>query len=164
MILVKTIKPARLKDGVFRLEMLNALRKAGTQVKGDFEKTTATWSKKPEFEMLISLTGPGPVLLVGTDDEIYGYVSKGTRPHPIRPRRAKRLRFQSGYKAKTQPGVIGSTMGGSFGPTVFSLGVMHPGTAARKFEETIRKKREKWFKRQMEAAMSRAAAKSGNGL
>lgn len=167
-VLMKQIKPKRLQKGHFRLEMLNAMRKAGTVVKKDFEKTTATWNHKPKFVVVISLTGPGPVMLVDTDDKIYGYVTKGTEPHLIVPRRAKALSFTWGgkgsYKAKTKPGVIGSSTGGPTGKRVFRAYVEHPGTEARKFDEAIKKRREKWFKRQMETAMVMAAQKSGHGL
>ena len=163
-ILVKEIKASRLKSDALRLELLSAMRKAGTQVKLDFEQTTKTWKRKPKFEMVISLTPPGPQLIVGTDDEIYRYVDEGTRPHIILPRRAKALRFQSGYKAKTSPGVIGSGSGGSFGNVVFSQGVHHPGTQARDFEGAIKKKREKWFKQQMTNAMKKVAQASGHAI
>jgi hypothetical protein len=171
MILMKTIKPARLKESAFRLEFLNAMRKAGTVIKQqDFEKTTATWKHKPKFESVVSLTGPGPVLLVGTDDEIYGYVSRGTKEHAIwagiytGKSSKKVLAFPSRSTPKTRPGVIGSGAGSRGKVDTFRPYVMHPGTKPRKFEEAIRKKREKWFKRQMEMAMKRAAAKSGHGL
>lgn len=163
-VLMKVVKPQRLRQDAIRLEFLNALRKAGTQIKQDFEQTTATWKHKPKFEILISLAGGGPTLLVDTNDRVYGYVNRGTKPHPIRPKRAKALAFQSGYQAKTAPGVIGSGPGGPFGDTVFSKGVRHPGTKARKFDEAIKKKREKWFKGQMEQALKAGVAKSGHSL
>jgi hypothetical protein len=140
------------------------MRRAGTQVKKDYESTTATWRHKPRFVKVVSLMAPGPTLLVGTDDEIYGYVEEGTRPHIILPRRAKALRFKTGYKAKTRPGVIGSFPGGASGPVVFSQGVLHPGTKPRDFSKKIQEKREKWFRRQMEAAMRNAVQKSGHAL
>lgn len=170
-ILVKQIKPSRLKVDALRLELLNAMRKAGTQVKADFEKTTATWKHKPKFEMLISLTQPGPQLLVSTDDEIYGYLDRGTRAdyeiwagYYTGKSNKKALVFQKGYKAKTTPGVIGSGSGGSFGAIRHTPYVVHPGIKARDFEGAIKKKREKWFKGQMEAAMKKAAAASGHAI
>jgi hypothetical protein len=153
--------------------MLNAMRLAATQIKKDFRKTTETWKHQPKFEDEISLTGPGPILTVFTEDEIYGYVSGGTRPHEIwagiytGKSDKKQLSFVWGgkgsYKAKTKPGVIGSSKGGATGSLTHRAYVQHPGTEARKFEETIQKKRQKWFKREMEKAMKVAAQKSGYG-
>lgn len=52
---------------------------------------------------------------VGSDVEYAPMVNDGTRPHIIRPRRAKALRFKVG------------------GRTVFAKVVHHPGTRARPF-------------------------------
>ena len=169
-ILIKEIKPSRLKVDAMRLELLNAMRKVGTDVKKDYEKTTKTWKHKPKFEVSVSLKPPGPTLIVETDDEIYGYVDKGTRPHLIfagiyTGRSSKRaLAFPSKFGAKTRPGVIGSSAGSSGGPTVIRPYVQHPGTKARGFEEAIAKIWTPKYKRQMERAMSRAAKASGHAL
>lgn len=160
----KAIKPQKLKQDVFRLEWLNAMRKVGRKIRKDFEKTTATWTRKPKFEMVISLTAPGPTVVVGTDNEIYGYVDQGTRPHRIAPRNSPYLVFQAGYRPKTRPRFIGSTTGGSFGNTVFARSVMHPGITAREFSVTIQKKWERPFKKEMEQAMKRAVDKSGHRI
>ena len=170
MIVMKSIKPARLKSDAFRLEMLNEMRKAGTEIKKDFAKTTATWEHKPKFEVLVSLTGPGPVVLVGTDDKVYRYVSEGTRKnYPIwagiytGKSNKKVLAFRGTFRAKTVPRVLGSGPGFKGGALVLRPYVIHPGIKAREFDVMIQKMWEAKFKRCMEAAMVRAAAKSGHG-
>jgi len=168
-IVIKQIKPAALKQDAMRLELLNAMRKAGTQIKKDFEATTRTWEHKPKFEVVISLTGPGPVVLVDTDDEIYGYVSKGTKPHEIwagiytGKSNKKTLAFPARSTSKTKPGFIGSFGGSRSSQTVVRPYVNHPGTKARNFDETIQKRRQTWFKGEMEKAMAKAAKASGYG-
>lgn len=170
-IVYKSIKPSRLKEDAIRLELLNEMRKVGTQMKADFEKTTATWMKKPKFEIVVSLTQPGPTLLVGTDDEIYGYVSKGTKgPYEIwagiytGKSSKKALAFPSSFSPKTRPGVIGSSGGSSGGKKVVRPYVVHPGIKPRGFEEAIQKIWKTKFKRAMEAAMRKAIQKSGHAL
>ena len=164
LLLLKGIKPARLKVDAFRLEMLNALRQTGNVIeKEDYGAITKSWKHKPVIEILVSLTGPGPVLLVATDDEIFGYLNEGTPPHKIRAKNAPALRFQKGYKAKTKVRWIGSQGGGPFGPWWSAKEVDHPGIEARKYDEAITKKRESWYKRRMERAMTQAAKKSGYG-
>jgi hypothetical protein len=164
-VVTKTIKPKRLKEKEMRLELLNAMRKAGKDIEKDFKATVKTWKHKPKFETAVSLAGNGPSVLVGTDDEIYRYVDEGTKPHIIKPKRATALRFQGGYQAKTSPGVIGSGAGGASGGIFFSRrGVRHPGTKARKFSEAIEKKWRRPFKSRMEDAMSKAAKKSGHSI
>jgi len=159
-----------MKDAALRLRLLNEVRKAGRAVKKDFEKTTKTWRHKPKFEVLVSLTGPGPVLLVGTDDKIYRYVDEGTRPHLIwagiytGKSRKRLLVFNSGFEPKTQPRVIGSSAGAVFGAKVMRPYVQHPGTEAREFDKTIQRMWESKFKRRMEAAMRQAAKDSGHAL
>ena len=97
-------------------------------------------------------------MLVGTDNEVYHYVDEGTRPHIIRPVRASRLRFKSGYNAKTKPRKIGSQAGGAFGDTVYAMQVRHPGSKAREFSPTIQKRRRKPFTRRMVGAMQKAGS------
>ena len=170
MIAFKDIKPARLKDDAFRLHLLNAIRKAGTEIKKDFAATTRTWEHQPRWEVLTSLTGPGPVVLVSTDDRIYGYVNNGTRPHDIwagyyTGKSLKRqLAFRTGYTAKTKPGVLTSTRGGATGTMRFTPYAEHPGTEARKFDEMIEKKWRPLFKRRMEQAMRDGVKGSGHGM
>jgi hypothetical protein len=104
----------------------------------EFQQTTRSWRHKPDFR--IAKDGDDRVT-VGTDDEVYGYVDQGTRPHVIRPRRGRFLRFQAGARAKTTPGSL-SSGGGGGGTTTFRRGVNHPGTKARGFSELIAKRAE----------------------
>jgi hypothetical protein len=161
---LKAIKPAKMKEKELRLELLNVLRSISKDVRKDFEATVKTWEHKPRFEEAISLKGAGPQFLVGTDDEIYKFVDKGTKPHIIRPKKARALHFMGGYRAKTKPNVIGSSSGGASGPEVFTKHVNHPGTKARGFEEAIGKKWDKQFKKRMHTAMKKAAKKSGHAI
>lgn len=169
MLVFKAIKPKRLREKEMRLTLLNAMRKAGTQVRKEFERTTKTWEHKPKFVEIISLTGPGPTILVGTDDKVYQWVDKGTKPHEIwagaytGKSAAKALRFQGTYTAKTVPGVIDARNGGSSGDVIVRPFVHHPGTEARGFDEKIQKEWEPKFKRLMEDAMREAAKESGHG-
>jgi hypothetical protein len=170
MLAMKAIKPKRLNDTAMRLELLNQMRKTGNAIKKDFEKTTATWEHKPKFEVVISLTGPGPVVLVATDDQIYRFVDEGTKPHLIfagfytGKSKKKALAFPGTFSAKTVPGVIGSGPGSRGGDMVHTPYVQHPGTKARNFDEAIARDWQAKFKRDMEGAMRRAAAKSGHGI
>jgi hypothetical protein len=173
MLVFKTVKPKRLKDKAIRLTLLNAMRRAGTQVRKEFEKTTKTWDEKPKFETAVSLTGPGPVLMVATDDKVYNWVNNGTNvgkpKYPIiagywtGKSQARALRFQGTYTAKTVPGVIGSRNGGPSGDVVTRVMVMHPGIEPRHFDEDIEKLWQPRFKRLMEEAMKDAAKESGHG-
>lgn len=168
-IVVKQIKPARLKVDAMRLELLNPMRDIGKEIKDDFELTTASWTHKPAFEVVRAIASVGGTVevMVATDDEVYTYVDKGTRPHIIRAKNGKRLAFQwagpGSYRAKTAPGVLGSTSGGASGEMVYPMVVHHPGTKARNFDVIIQKKWQPRFKQRMEYAMKKVAKASGHG-
>ncbi len=166
MIVTKAIKPGRFRSEAFARAIGAAAKQAADEIQKDFEATTATWKHKVKFDKIVSLE-PSPVeVLVGTDDEIYRYVDEGTKAHPIFAKRAPALVFAWGgpgsYTPKTKPRVIGSTPGGSSGPTVFRAYVDHPGTEARQFDKTIRQKWEPKFKRLMEGALKTARQQCGH--
>ena len=169
MIVTKQIKPARLKDDAMRLALLNGMRKFGTQVKKEYEKTVSTWETKPKFDTIVSLEGQGPTLIAGVSGggkgaEHWRYVNEGTREHVILPKGDKPLAFKSGYNAKTTPGLISAKAGGSFGDVVFEKGVLHPGTEPRDFDKLIADEMKPRFKRAMEDAMRDAARAGGHGV
>jgi len=88
-------------------------------------------------------------------------VDEGTRPHIICAKRAKRLRFPSGYYAKTTPGIIGSVAGGSYGPDIYRVCVMHPGFEARRFSQIIARKWKPKLTKLSLAAVRRGLKKAG---
>lgn len=127
----------------------NALDGAAAGALIDFKTTTATWSHKVAFQ--IDKSRPDR-RVVGTDDEIYGYVTEGTRPHVI-VAHGKALAFPGGgFRPKTRVKYIGSNKGSTGGATVFRKVVHHPGTEAREFEDVIA---EKWQK-ELPVTMQRA--------
>lgn len=171
MIAMKAISPVKFRAGAFNDELFKALLETRDGFASDFDKTAATWKKKPEFEK--EQSNGYSVMSAGywTANEIYGYLTHGTKgPYPIpKPGNtsAKTLRFQWGgpgsYSAKTSPRRISSTTGGPSGPMVFRKRVMHPGIKAREFDETIAEKWTPEFARRMKNAMARATRKSGHG-
>lgn len=163
MIVAKAIKPSPFKSSVFRREVMEEMTGLHGEILNDYLKTAETWNHKPKFVGGVTMRSTTVAVDVHTDDEIYGYVTKGTPKHIIRPKRAKRLRFQKNYKAKTTPKVIDSRSGGKSGPVVFAKVVHHPGTKARKFDETINKKWKPIFPKRLQAALNRAAKQSGQG-
>lgn len=170
MIVWKLIKPSRMKIDSFRLRMLSEARKAGNEIKRDFEKCVATWDDKPKFAVEVSLTGPGPIVEVWTDNKAFQYVNEGTKEHDVwagyytGKSEHKVLVFQEDYKAKTSVGVIGSTAGGPSGKLIYRPFVHVSGIEARHFDKAIAKVREPWFKRQIEQAMREWVAQTGYQL
>lgn len=155
---LKVIRAKKLKVDAIRLELLNALRAEGRDVKKEYEKTTKTWKRKPKFETLIGLTGNDASVLTGTDSSIYKYIDEGTR--------IRWALMSSDWKSKTTPKKIGSTRGRG---RVLIAGKRamqrrnirpRPGIKAREFSETIRKQRKNKFTRRMVKAMQDGAKKA----
>lgn len=158
----KAIIAKAINHKAMMAELEKEMKAIQKEVAKDFDATVKTWEHKPKFDEKFEAKPRRLYFFVGTGDDIYTYVSVGTKPHRIRPKRAKVLRFSGGYQAKSQPGVIDARGGGSSGGEVFSRGVQHPGTKARKFDEAIAEKWQRPFGDRMEKAMKRAAAKSGH--
>lgn len=151
------LKPILPRDAfdvrAFRRARDQALDTTAKWVKREFEKTTASWKDEPKF----TIDSPRDnERIIGTDDERYGYVDDGTRPHVI-VARGKVLRFAPGGTAKTKPRVIGSGAGSRGGVTIFRPRVQHPGTAAREFSETIGEQAEQELAKNMQRAIDGVA-------
>jgi hypothetical protein len=160
-IVVKAIKPAKLKIDAFRLEFLTGLHDVERQVIADYKKTTATWKgDRPAFQSAISLKQPGPTLVVdasgGNEKGVkkWNWLDKGTR--------VRYATMSADWQSKTTPRFIGS--GAGRGRMLFvSKKHPRPGIKAREWTEEITKVFTPKFKRRMEQAMRDAARKSGHG-
>lgn len=138
MIKIAAIKPSAKAINFTRFSEAAKLgmKDAADDAVKDMEKTTATWSSQPNWSSKEQRDG----YLIGTDNKIWNFLDKGTRAHRIIARRAKRLRFSSGFRAKTRPGFVGSQSGGATGGPVFAQSVQHPGTVARNWSKLIASK------------------------
>lgn len=130
--------------------LTNAMNGMAKDIQLDFKVTTQTWKHKVDF----AISSPSAYRrIVATDDEIYGYVNDGTRPHIIRPKGGGVLVFKTPFTSKTLPRAIMSR-GGSTGSTeVRTKVVNHPGTTARDFDQAIAQKWDKQFGTIMQRAV-----------
>lgn len=161
---MRVIVPKKLNTAAMHKALAGAMKEGQQGVAKDFDATVKTWNDKPKFDRQFEAGKQRIRFWVGTENEIYRYVSGGTRAHIIRPRRARFLRFQGTYTAKTAPGVIGSSSGGSSGDVIYSRGVRHPGTKARLFPEHIEKKWKRPLPKLINDAMREVARASGHGM
>jgi len=149
-----------LDQRAFRREVEQTIdRKSKPELIQAHDRVVANWKNKPEFKARKRITRIGITIFVfasGDAAEIWRYVTGGTRPHPITPKRpGYPLKFQTGYKPKTIPvGKFGGP-GRYTGPTVRAYRVQHPGTKARRFEEAIADDYKRTFARDIENAMRR---------
>lgn len=132
-------------------EVRVGLRRVGDRTVKAYKQVVGNWQNKPDFEAQI---GSGvKVLFVrirvkGSRRVIQNWnrIDKtGARPHIIRPKRAKFLRFVWGgygsYAPKTNasPARFGGSGKVANGKVVFLRQVNHPGFKPRKFSEAINK-------------------------
>ena len=166
-VIFKAVSPKRFEDKAFERAIEQEIRPYAEGVKRDFEKTYATWSSdsQPTLDVKVTINPYGGVSIeANPEGQIYEWVHEGTQPHAIRPRRAKRLAFQSGYRAKTAPGRIAAVGGGLFGNVVFARAVQHPGFPGRHFSEQIVQKWREPFYKAVQRSLSRGAKDSGHSL
>ena len=161
----KAIKAKKLNIDGFRLEILNELRKEGAEHKKTLKRTVQGWKNPPSFESLQGLTGEDAIVLTGptgNDDAVQHWVwtDEGTAAHVITAKNAPALRFMINYSPSTQPGSFDSHPSGSWPPWRRPKSVNHPGTKARKWSETLTKRRKRPFQRRMFGAMKRASSKA----
>ena len=160
--ILEAIIPKPINTDVFAREFRVVANETERELRKLFDQTTATWEHGVKWIRRSKVSGRVVEVVVGTNDEIYKYVSVGTRPHliPRTPKTAGALRFRTGYTPKTTPGVLRSRAGGARGDYAYAKQVRHPGTDARKFAETIAKEFERPFKKIVDDAMRRAARKA----
>lgn len=108
-----------------------------------FEKTVSQWrsENRPKFGVVTDEREGDLVLVAGVlpgqenQEQVFRWVTRGTAPHDITPKRAPMLVFNSPYFASTSPRQFTSRPVQRGGTTNFRLHVKHPGARAREFEE-----------------------------
>lgn len=130
--ITKIADPVKLQRAI-----INKLHMTGEACAADFEATTNTWNHKPKFTRT---DVDAETIAVGTDDAVWGMLDVGTKPHIIRVKRAKFLRFAwngyGSYGAKTRPGFLGSKNAKYPTKINYRKQVKHPGTKARIWTDT----------------------------
>lgn len=158
---VRVSKKGRpFKEPNIDLAIRTQLKKEGSTLKGLYNRTVSTWKNKPDFtiEILAKYS-----LEVGTENQIFEWVDKGTRknyPIPKNPLPYP-LRFNSNFTPKTKPNVLKSFAGSSSPPVVRPMQVIHPGIKPRNFSDKIKKSYERRFKENLDKAIRDAIAKGG---
>jgi hypothetical protein len=153
----------RLSSAAFRKEVKNTQRrKTAPDLRRLFIQTTEGWKNVPffadrlkELPQSIGTT----VWPFGNDKAArqYRLVTLGSPPHLILPKRAKVLRFRTGYRSATRPGSLVSRPARRFGPFASARAVSHPGFDPRNFDALIAEVYEPQFIADMDDAFSRAA-------
>jgi hypothetical protein len=159
---LKAITPKHLPSSKEYAKVIKAaVMKSARLVERDYEATTRTWSSKnkPRFDVTVDESGGDYSITAGTDSLLYKWTDEGTKPHIIRPRRSKFLRFRVGGRAKTTPNVIGSQAGSRGDSWRTADFVLHPGTRARNFTKRIKERRQKTVEQEISQGIAQVARK-----
>lgn len=150
---VEVRKPAQMIDlRKMAAALEDGLDQAAQPVFADMQKPTATWKTRVAFNIKRIAYGR----IVSTDNEIYGYVAKGTDPHIIRAKNGRTLAFGPS-SAKTSPGSLNAGGGSRGAADTFRQQVRHPGTKARDFDKVAAKNAEKTFPEAIAKAIAEGA-------
>lgn len=142
--------------------------KTARELRDLFEKTTEGWSNtmnpssgfdEVRWNTQSHFGTRTNSVKVFTYSKKYALVNDGAKPHTIVPRRARMLRFRTGYRAATKPRVISSQSPMRFGNTISTGAVNHPGFEGREFDETIAKEYGPTFEKDIQEAINRGAGK-----
>jgi len=155
MLKIVPIIPAKLLADPAKLKRVieNVLDARAADIKVDFKVTTFTWKNKPDFTIS---TKPGERLIY-TTNLIYKFITRGTRPHIIRARRVRMLRFfRTGFRAKSRVRYIGSNQGARASKDLtYRVFVKHPGFPAREFDKEIAEKWQKQLPKMMQQELNK---------
>lgn len=149
-------------DKDLRKELGKAAQEAGKILKRDHEKVVSSWKHKVKFGYVYDVSADGisaNVYAYGANAKIWFWVNDGTKPHIIRPKKSKYLKFQTGYKPRTARGGFGGP-GKATGGWVSAKEVHHPGTQAREFTKQIVRRARPRFRRLTESAFRKAIRRS----
>jgi hypothetical protein len=149
-------------DKALRKELGKAAQEAGKILKRDHEKVVAQWDHKVKFGYVYRVNGSeisANVYAYGANAKIWFFVNDGTKPHIIRPKKSKYLKFQTGYSPRTAKGGFGGP-GKATGGWVSAKEVHHPGNQARDFTLQIVNRARPRFRRLTEAAFQKAIRRS----
>jgi hypothetical protein len=128
-----------------------------------FLRIVADWKHQPEFKVRKVITADGITIYVypaGQYKDLWLWVSGGTRSHTIMPKTAGYpLAFRTDYRPRTRPGYKYRGPGESVGPYVKAKVVEHPGIKPRLFEKHIARFYRPKYRKHLEAALRRGAAR-----
>jgi len=139
-------------------------RKTAPDLQKMFKQTVQGWADPPNFlqrfrnspSQVSATVWPGQNT---TGGKKWAIVNAGSPRHVIRPRKARMLRFQPGYRASTRPRKLSSRAYTRYGPVIRTLSVQHPGFEAREFNKEIKEQYADTFVQDMQDAIRVASVR-----
>lgn len=117
-----------------------AIQAAGDEISKEIAKDYGPSVAQADFSNPVPATEKHPSKYKWTIEVVskkFNYVDFGVKPHKIKAKRAKYLKFQTGYKRKTRKGRIRSRPGGPSGGVAYAKEIKHPGFEGAEITESI---------------------------
>jgi len=159
-----------LRSDFVRQQIMSKMQhKTAPDLKRMFALTVQGWANKPDFsqKFVNNVSQVSTEVWPSGSNKaaiVYRIVNNGAPAHIITAKRRNRrgmLVFQRGYAASTSPRVLSSGRNFRFGEIVRTPAVIHPGFAARAFDETIAEQYEQTFADDMQDAIKIATVQRG---
>lgn len=156
--IVKEVK--KTCDTVVKPELITYPERIVASWKAEDRPGFRAWKRVTKKAITVGFYAVG-----GKGKDIWKWLTEGTglygpkhKKYPIVPKKAKVLRFRTGYQPKTRPGAGGQYKGPGIatGEIVHTKKVMHPGIRPRPFPKVISRWYTPKFRRHIENAMRRA--------
>jgi len=132
-------------------EVAAAVRKQNKEIARTIENLTRSWKTRLELE----IDEDDESATISTDDMRYEWVDEGTRPHEIRPRNARRLRWLPGDRVRNEIARRKNAQAAK-DVAVFTTVVQHPGIRPRSFTERAMAGREAKIFEAIDVAIEKA--------
>ena len=121
----------------------------------EIKRATASWSKPVE----LNIDESDESATIEIEDDRYRWVDEGTKPHEIKPKNARALRFLPGNRVRAEIARRKQNAAQRDVNTVFSKAVNNPGIRPRSITEKILAKRRKAIFSAIEDAVEKAIKK-----
>ncbi|MFZ9755850.1 MAG: hypothetical protein ACO3DK_07455 [Bacteroidia bacterium] len=135
-----------VQDSV-RKEIKNQQRETVRELK----RETSYWKRAAVFD--INETDEGAT--ISTNDPRYTWVDEGTKPHVIRPRNARVLRWLPGSRVRNEI-ARRNAMADRSDVAQYASSVNHPGIRPRNFTDTVLRRREKKAEKSISQVLEKA--------
>lgn len=158
------IQPVPYNIPQIRHDIKEALAAAGEVAKVDFKLSYWNWEQdnQPKWKEVGPRSERGDLVWKYTTKSTpYIWVDIGTKgPYPITAKNFPRLKFQTGFIAKTTPGRLTSGIGATFGDWASPVEVEHPGIKPRRFSVQVKEKADEYLPKLVQSAVKKGVLRS----
>lgn len=137
------IIPENARPELLWAEMRRAQTLSMKGMQSKAEAITSRWNHKVEWKSRYASNGQRELIMIWTNDKVFGYLEHGTKRHFVAPKNKKALHWPKGVT-----------------PGFFSKGHWVSGIKARRYLKKIRADFEREYRRNMQEAMRAGASRA----